>query len=211
MDRIFLSDTDYEQLASQTEDLIAGLDNLPYPKVKEDMHLLLQNFDMLHREALTRLFKEILINYPDLHTKMEHDKPVNLLFSLYDLFHTDIQNGLLAQEIMSGGINDKYPRWIPVGNALSLKVNTVYKYAEEGEDILICKSGGEIHAVKNCCGSTALPLDGAVIKNGHLICPWHGCDYRLSDGIMETNRLLALKKYPVNLADDGEIRIGLNM
>lgn len=211
MNRIFISDTDYEQLAAQTEELILQLDSLPYPTVKEDMHLLLQNVDMLHREALTRLFKEIIINYPDLRTKMESDPSVNLLFSLYDLFHTDIQNGLLAQEIMSGGFNDKYPRWIPVGNVNRLKENTAYKYAEEGEDILLCKTGGDVHAVKNCCGNTALPLDGAVIKNGHLICPWHGCSYQLSDGMMETNRLLMLKKYPVNISDDGEIRIGLNL
>ena len=63
MESIFLSDTDYEQLASQTEDLVAKVDDLPYPKVKDDVQALLQNFDMLHREALTRLFKEIIINY----------------------------------------------------------------------------------------------------------------------------------------------------
>ncbi len=88
MESIFLSDTDYEGLASQTEELIAQVANLPYPKVKDDIHELLQNFDMLHREALTRLFKEIIINYPELHTKMESDKTTHLLFSLYDLFHS---------------------------------------------------------------------------------------------------------------------------
>ena len=71
MESIFLPDTEYEKLASQTEDLVAQIDNLPYPKVKDDVHELLQNFDMLHREALTRLFKEIIINYPALQTKMK--------------------------------------------------------------------------------------------------------------------------------------------
>ncbi len=80
MENIFLSDEDYEQLASQTEDLVAKVDDLPYPKVKDDVQELLQNFDMLHREALTRLFKEIIINYPALQTKMQNDKAVHLLF-----------------------------------------------------------------------------------------------------------------------------------
>ncbi|MEO5674174.1 MAG: Rieske 2Fe-2S domain-containing protein [Chitinophagales bacterium] len=212
MENIFLTDTEYEQLASQTEDLIAQVEDLPYPKVKDDFQQLLQNFDMLHREALTRLFKEIIINHPELHAKMESDKAVNLLFSLYDLFHTDIQNGILAQEIMSGSNgNDKYPRWIPVGNAKYLKENTAYKYAEEGENILFCKTEGNLHALKNCCGNTTLPLDGAVIEKGFLICPWHGCAYRLSDGIMESNRLQKLKKYPLTIDESGEIRIGLSM
>ncbi len=212
MQSIFLSDTEYEQLASQTEDLVAQVDDLPYPKVKEDVHELLQNFDMLHREALTRLFKEIVINHPELHTKMEGDKAINLLFSLYDLFHTDIQNGALTQEDLSGGNgNDKYPRWIPVGKVNALKENAAYKYAEEGENILICKSEGNIYAVKNCCGNTTLPLEGAAIEKGYLICPWHGCAYRLSDGVMETNPLHRLKEYPVTISEEGEIRIGLNM
>ncbi len=212
MQSIFLSDIEYEGLASQTEELIAQIDDLPYPKVKDDLQQLLQNFDMLHREALTRLFKEIIINYPALQTKMESDKAVNLLFSLYDLFHTDIQNNVLAQEALSGtNGNEKYPRWIPVGNEAELKENTAYKYAEEGEDVLICKTGGEVYAVKNCCGNTTLPLDGAAIEKGYLICPWHGCAYRLSDGFMETNRMQQLKKYPVTISKEGEIRLGLNM
>ena len=212
MENIFLSDTEYEQLASQTEDLVAKVDDLPYPKVKDDVHELLQNFDMLHREALTRLFKEIIINYPALQSKMEIDKAVHLLFSLYDLFQSDIQNDILSREdILGGNGNDKYPRWIPVGNANELKENTAYKYAEEGEVVLLCKTEGNVYAVKNCCGNTALPLDGAAIEKGYLICPWHGCAYRLSDGILETNPIHKLKKYPVSIGDEGEIRLGLNM
>ena len=211
MESIFLPDTEYERLATQTQDLVTQIDNLPYPKVKDDVHELLQNFDMLHREALTRLFKEIIINYPALQTKMESDKAVNLLFSLYDLFHSDIQNGTLVQEEVMGGNGHTYPRWIPVGYTNELKENTAYKYAEDGENILICKTEGNIYAVKNCCGNTALPLNGAAIEKGYLICPWHGCAYRLSDGIMETSPSQKLKKYPLEITVEGQIKIGLNM
>lgn len=211
MQSIFLSDTEYEQLTSETEDLVAQIDHLPYPKVKDDVHELLQNLDMLHREALTRLFKEIIINYPDLHTKMEGDKAVNLLFSLYDLFHTDIQNNLHPHEELMNNRNDKYPRWIPVGNTSALKENKAYKYAEEDENILICKTEGNVYALRNCCGNTTLPLEGAAIEKGYLICPWHGCAYRLADGVMETNPMQKIKKYPVTVGEDGEIRLGLSM
>ena len=210
MESIFLPDTEYERLATQTQDLVTQIDNLPYPKVKDDVHELLQNFDMLHREALTRLFKEIIINYPALQTKMESDKAVNLLFSLYDLFHTDIQNNISVKEELPGN-NGNYPLWVPVGNVNSLKENTTYKYAEDGENILICKTEGNIYAVKNSCGNSSLPLDGAALEKGYLICPWHGCAYRLSDGVMETNPLHKLKKYPVTIGEEGEIKIGLNM
>lgn len=212
MQSIFINDNDYELLASQTEDLIAKVEDMPYPKVKEDVHELLQHLDMLHREALTRLFKEIVINHPALHTQMESDKAVNLLFSLYDLFHSDIHNGTVVQEdLISINGNDKYPRWIPVGKTTNLKENTAYKYAEEGENVLICKTEGNVYAIKNCCGNTALPLEGAAIEKGYLICPWHGCAYRLQDGIMETNPLHRLKKYPISISEEGEIRLGLNM
>jgi nitrite reductase/ring-hydroxylating ferredoxin subunit len=194
------------------EELLARVEELPYPKVKDDVHELMQNFDMLHREALTRLFKEIIIRHPDLHTKMQMDKSIHLLFSLYDLFHTDIQNGNFAQEELARSDNSNlYPRWIPVGNANELKENTAYKYLEDGENLLICKTEGKIYAVKNCCGNTALPLNGASIDKGYLICPWHGCAYRLEDGATQSNRLLKLKTYPVTIGDEGEIRIGMNM
>ncbi|MEO5984292.1 MAG: Rieske (2Fe-2S) protein [Ferruginibacter sp.] len=211
MQSIFISDAEYEQLASHTEDLVAQVEDLPYPKVKEDVHQLLQNFDMLHREALTRLFKEIIINYPNLQTTMEGDKAVNLLFSLYDLFHTDIQNGSITHEELHGGNGNKYPFWLPLDNINQLKDETAYKYAEEGENILICKTQGKVYAVKNSCGNTSLPLDGASIEKGYLICPWHGCAYRLSDGVMETNPLHKLKKYPLEISAEGDFKIGLNM
>ncbi len=212
MESIFLPDTEYEKLASQTEGLVEQIDKLPYPKVKDDVHELLLNFDMLHREAITRLFKEIIINYPELQTKMEADKAVNLLFSLYDLFHTDIQNNILLKEELSGNKESmRYPLWIPVEYVNDLKENTTYKYAEDGENILICKTEGNVYAVKNACGNTSLPLDGAVLEKGYLICPWHGCVYRLSDGVMENNPMHKLKKYPVTIDEEGEIKIGLNM
>lgn len=211
MESIFLSDAEYEELASDTEQLIAKLDDLPYPKIKEDIHQLLQNFDVMHREALTRLFKEIIINHPELRTKMDSDKTVSLLFSLYDLFQSNIQNEIFQREESTNGNENKYPLWMPVGNSNELKENTAYKYASEDENILICKSEGNIYAVKNCCGNTILPLDGAAIEKGYLICPWHGCLYRLADGVMETNPMVRLKKYPVTISDEGEIKIGLNM
>ncbi len=212
MESIFLPDKAYEQLASQTEGLVEQIDKLPYPKVKDDVHELLLNFDMLHREAITRLFKEIIINYPELQTKMEADKAVNLLFSLYDLFHTDIQNNISLKEALSGNKQSmRYPLWIPVEYVNDLKENTTYKYAEDGENILICKTEGNVYAVKNSCGNTSLPLDGAVVEKGYLICPWHGCVYRLSDGVMENNPMHKLIKYPVTIDEEGEIKIGLNM
>jgi 3-phenylpropionate/trans-cinnamate dioxygenase ferredoxin subunit len=142
---------------------------------------------------------------------MEGDKAVNLLFSLYDLFHTDIQNNLHPHEELMNNRNDKYSRWIPVGNTSALKENTAYKYAEEDENILICKTEGNVYAIKNCCGNTTLPLEGAAIEKGYLICPWHGCAYRLADGVMETNPMQKIKKCPVTVGEDGEIRLGLSM
>ncbi len=186
--------------------LIAGVGN----ELRQDDAFGVLLAEKLQKEALTRLFKEIIIHYPELHTKMQGDKSINLLFSLYDLFNTDIQNNMYGMEENKNG-NGKYPLWIPVGKLNGLKENTAYKYMEEGENILICKTEDTVYAVKNCCGNTALPLDGAAIEKGYLICPWHGCAYRLSDGIMETNPLHQLKKYPLEISEDGEIRIGLNM
>ncbi len=65
MQSIFLSDIEYEQLTSQTEDLIAQVDALPYPKVKDDIHQLLQNeflADMHYINPLKALMMAKAIN-----------------------------------------------------------------------------------------------------------------------------------------------------
>ena len=49
------------------------------------------------------------------------------------------------------------------------------------QDIAVCGSQGE-RRVPRFCPHQGADLSKAWIKEDHLICHWHGCRYRLSDG-----------------------------
>lgn len=72
-----------------------------------------------------------------------------------------------------------------------------------GEDILLCRSGPDIRAVRNMCTHAASTLEEGRLRNGILSCPLHGARFDLGDG----GRCLGgagyrpLTLFPVRVAD----------
>ena len=75
-------------------------------------------------------------------------------------------------------------------------------------EVLICNLDGVLHAVRNRCGGTPLPLHFGEIADGRLICPWHKvCGYDLVTGESSSGRRTVV--YPVRL-DGDRISVALN-
>jgi nitrite reductase/ring-hydroxylating ferredoxin subunit/uncharacterized membrane protein len=51
-----------------------------------------------------------------------------------------------------------------------------------GEQVFLLKQGGQISALANHCGHMGGPLNEGEIKDGTVICPWHGSTFRIADG-----------------------------
>ena len=51
-----------------------------------------------------------------------------------------------------------------------------------GEDILLCRMGEAIRAVRNMCTHAASTLEEGRLRNGILSCPLHGARFDLTDG-----------------------------
>ncbi len=68
------------------------------------------------------------------------------------------------------------PRDIPDGRAVILSV-------PGGERIAVFSDGRSIGAVTNVCKHQNGPLGEGRIKDGCVVCPWHGWEYRLADGV----------------------------
>lgn len=72
-----------------------------------------------------------------------------------------------------------------------------------GEDILLCRSGADIRALRNMCTHAASTLEDGRLRNGILSCPLHGARFDLTDG----GRCLGgagyrpLTLFPVRVAD----------
>lgn len=77
--------------------------------------------------------------------------------------------------------------------------------------ILICRSDGELFAVRNMCTHARSRLDGGRIRNGVITCPLHGARFELASGRCVSRALNydPLTTYPVRELD-GYIEVDLS-
>jgi 3-phenylpropionate/trans-cinnamate dioxygenase ferredoxin subunit len=48
--------------------------------------------------------------------------------------------------------------------------------------VLLVRVGGDVHALRNQCGESPLPLDPGTLENAEIRCTWHGCRYDVRSG-----------------------------
>jgi nitrite reductase/ring-hydroxylating ferredoxin subunit/DMSO/TMAO reductase YedYZ heme-binding membrane subunit len=73
--------------------------------------------------------------------------------------------------------------------------------APGGERIAVFRDGTEIGALANHCSHQNGPLGEGRIIDGCVTCPWHGWQYRLSDGCAPAPFTERLATYPVRIKD----------
>ena len=90
--------------------------------------------------------------------------------------------------------------WISVGSPLSIPDKAArIVVAPDGERIAVFRDGGEIGALTNLCAHQLGPLAEGRIIDGCVTCPWHGYQYRLSDGCAPAPFTERLVTYRVRL------------
>jgi len=95
--------------------------------------------------------------------------------------------------------------------AIDITDNQTLAVTLEGKNILICKANGDYYAVDNQCTHQRAELSGGRIRNCYLACPLHGVRFDLRTGMPngELTRV-ALKTYPVSVAEDGNLHLELD-
>ena len=79
-----------------------------------------------------------------------------------------------------------------------------------GEEILLCREGENYFAISYYCSHEKFTLEGGTIEAGCITCPYHGAEFRLSDGkVTAPPAFEAIITYPVRVEDD-TIAIGIN-
>jgi nitrite reductase/ring-hydroxylating ferredoxin subunit len=70
---------------------------------------------------------------------------------------------------------------------------------------------GRVHVVDNQCPHVGSPLDGGPVRDGNVMCPWHGWTYRLSDGAHLTSfgELPGIRTYECRVTEAGEVQVTL--
>lgn len=74
--------------------------------------------------------------------------------------------------------------------------------------ILICNVGGVLHALRNRCGDSPLPLHLGELVDGRVMCPWHTpCAYDVATGESSSGRRTVV--YPIAV-EGTRIRVALD-
>jgi nitrite reductase/ring-hydroxylating ferredoxin subunit len=100
-------------------------------------------------------------------------------------------------------------RWIGVANSSDLPQEGAIERTVEGQLIAIFRHQGELYAIEGLCAHHGGPLSQGQVHAGCVTCPWHGWQYRLSDGTQLTSGVPLLRSYPVR-EQEHQIEIGLS-
>jgi len=98
--------------------------------------------------------------------------------------------------------------WISVGLPLSIPDKGARIVSVPGgERIAVFRDGDQIGALTNLCAHQNGPLGEGHIIDGCVTCPWHGYQYRLSDGCAPAPFTEKLVTYNVRLGENGMVEV----
>jgi nitrite reductase/ring-hydroxylating ferredoxin subunit/Fe-S cluster biogenesis protein NfuA len=94
----------------------------------------------------------------------------------------------------------RLPRWEPVVSLDELPIGGLHAAELGGERVLLARLGSdEVYAYRNACPASPFPLDGGVVSDGTLQCPWHGCRFELRGGRRQDASAPGLGVLPVRV------------
>lgn len=80
----------------------------------------------------------------------------------------------------------------------------------DGEEILLCRHQGEFFAVAYYCSHEMYTLEGGMLSDGCITCPYHGAEFKLSNGAVKAPPAWEdIKTYPVKI-ENGTIAIAVS-
>lgn len=66
-----------------------------------------------------------------------------------------------------------------------------------GRELAIFRDGKGYSALENSCPHQGGPLSEGIVKDGHVLCPWHGWRFELATGACKTIARDSIKSYRV--------------
>jgi len=70
----------------------------------------------------------------------------------------------------------------PVADSVALAENTMIKVRAGDADVLLVRQHGRVCAIAHACAHLGGPLSEGTLKDGSVVCPWHGSEFALDDG-----------------------------
>ena len=137
-----------------------------------------------------------------------------------------LRAGLLGfQELVLGDRPGAAPPALVSLGGLRRAQRPVYRSVPAGEDLdpgrmrpveldglplLLVNLDGEVHALRNRCGESPLPLEFGTLEGDVLRCSWHGCRYDVRTGKRLDREGERVPVFPVAV-EEGQIRVALGV
>ncbi len=94
--------------------------------------------------------------------------------------------------------------WVAGPRLEALASGEPFRLEGQDFDVLILRIDDKLYAYKNACAHMGMPLDGGMIEDEVLTCPWHGFRFDLTSGECLTVPQAQLEPYPLRI-DDGVV------
>jgi len=213
MKEVLFNNQEYGQILTQLDKLMQDAEQISDVDNKVLLYQVLQYFDSIHREPLSRIFQAVE-DHPEIKDKMLKDPTVSKLLSLYDLVQEkadhkrDNQNVVhVSEEEVTIMTIPKKKDWLELGDYNKLEANKLYPKNYQKVNFLISRIGSEVFAIQNQCDGSFLPIDKGTVEDHHITCPWHGCKYDLRTGKAVDNSDKKLETYPVEIEESGLLKV----
>lgn len=72
--------------------------------------------------------------------------------------------------------------FMPVADSASLTEGTMIKVRAGDADVLLVRQDGRVCALAHSCAHLGGPLSEGTLRDGSVVCPWHGSEFALEDG-----------------------------
>ena len=69
-----------------------------------------------------------------------------------------------------------------VADSAALRENTMMRARAGDADVLLVRQHGHVCALAHACAHLGGPLSEGTLKDGSVVCPWHGSEFALEDG-----------------------------
>lgn len=91
---------------------------------------------------------------------------------------------------------------VRIGSLAEVKPGEVAEAEVNGTDLAICHHDGEVHVFDASCPCTGGPLGQGTIRDGLLVCPWHGMRYDAHSGVCAYDPEVRLTQFAVEIRGD---------
>lgn len=98
--------------------------------------------------------------------------------------------------------------WRPAAALTDVPAGAMRRVVVAGHWLALCNVAGELHALRDACPGSLLPLTPGELDGAELRCPWHGCHFDVRTGRRTRGDGADLETFPVQVVD-GQVQVGL--